>query len=315
MEDEKVTESGGVVTEAPPITEAEFEQQTAEMEKQQLEQLEQDQKLLDALDNVLAKSQTETVRTKKPPKIKFLAGTAIERGAGFLSLGFILVFMGIVALISLSSANYLLLLRLVPVCLIIIGLDLIIHLPGTRGKIRVNIPCMTIAALIVTGVCVMSVALNKTYTKQEVQYNNRSIAAELYEQSYRELNTIADIETLDITVNLNPDGKGKYKGELSADDYVTVQVRLSGVYNSPNAFARECKKIIDGYKSMNVSVTDFGFANDSQFNSYRLEIEGKFAQDFTLSQLEERVNYIYTESNEFALTDLEEYDDEQSQEN
>lgn len=317
MENENITDSteesgGAVVMEAPPITEEAFEQQTAEMDKQQAQQLEQDQKLLEALDNVLAKSHSETNQTKMIPKIKSFAGTTINRGAGFLSLGFILVFMGIIALICLFSPapNYLLLMKFSPVCAVIIGLELIVHLMRTRGKIRVNIPCMIISALIVSGVCVMGVALNKSYTKQEVLYNNRSIAADLYEQSYQRLNDVVDIETLIIKVNLNPDGTGKYKGELSADDYVTVNVRFAGVYDSPKEFSSECKKVIDSYKAMNINITNFSFINDSQFNSYRLDIEGKFAQDFSLERLEERVNYIYLESNEFALTDLEDYVEE-----
>lgn len=328
-ESEKITESvsedfGGAVTadnpaESPPVTDEAraFAEKSAEMEKQQAELREQDQKLLAALDNVL-EQHTSQIRksnkqTGKIPKTKFFAGTSVNRGAGFLSLGLILIFMGIVMLVSLFSPvpNYLLPMKLSPVCAIIVGVELIVHLVATRGKIRMNIPCLAISALIAAGGCVMSVSLNKTYTKQEVLYNNRSIAADLYERSYNNLSTVADIETLNIEVNLNPDGTGKYKGTLSEDDYVTVNVKLAGVYDSPRFFAAECKKIIDGYKKMGISVNDFNFSNDSEFNSYRLSLEGKYAQDFPVSRLEERVNYIYIESNEFALGDLVDSDDEE----
>lgn len=316
---------GGAVTadnpaDIPQITEEAraFAEQTAEIKKQQAEIREQDQKLLDALDNVLERRDNQDrdhpKNTGAIPKIKSFAGTSVNRGAGFLSLGLILVFMGIVALVCLfsPSPNYLLPMKLSPVCAIIVGVELLIHLVITRGKIRVNIPCLIISAVIVAGGCTMSVLLNKSYTKQEVLYNNRSISAELYERSYINLKNTADIETLKIDVDLNPDGTGKYKGTLSADDYVTVSVAFAGVYDSPKSFAAECKKIINGYKKMGVNVNYYNFSNDSTFNSFRLNLEGKYAQDFSINRLEERVNYIYIESNEFALNDLTDPDDEES---
>lgn len=318
---------GGAVTadkpvDIPQITDEAraFAEKSAEMEKQQAELREQDQKLLDALDNVLDRRDNQNrdainqKQKHRTTKIKSFAGTAVNRGAGFLSLGLILVFMGIVSLICLfsPSPNYLLLMKLSPVCAILVGAELIIHLVITRGKIRVNILCLIISALIVTGGCTMSVLLNKSYTKQEVLYNNRSIAAELYERSYSYLKGTADIETLRIDVDLNPDGTGKYKGTLSADDYVTVNITFAGVYKSPKQFAVECKKIIDSYKKMGINVNYYIFSNDSMFNSFRLNLEGKYAQDFSLDRLEERVDYIYIESNEFALNDLTDSDDEES---
>lgn len=326
VENKEVTaaeEPGGAITaespsEVPPVTDEAraFAEKSAEMERQQAELREQDKKLLEALDNVLEQNSIPPVvsvnRTKAKPKFKLFVGTAVNRGAGFLSLGLILIFMGVVALICLLSPepNYMILMKLSPICAIMIGLDLIVHLAFNRGKIYVNIPSLIISALIMAGGCMMSVTLNQSYTEQEVLYNNRSIAGELYELSYDKLSKVADIETLNIEVNLNPDGTGKYKGTLSADDYVTVNVTLAGVYSTPKAFAVECKKVIDGYKKMDVNVNYFNFSNDSEFNSYRLSLEGKYAQDFSISRLEERVNYIYIESNEFALNDLEDYDDE-----
>lgn len=329
VENEKITESaaedsGGAVTadnpaDIPQVTDEAraFAEKSAEMEKQQAELREQDQKLLEALDNVLERRDSQNrsaINQKQRAAQKSFTGTAVNRGVGFLSLGLILVFMGIVTLICLFSQtpNYLLPMKLSPVCAILVGIELLVHLVATRGKIRVNIPCLIISALIVAGCCTMSVLLNKNYTKQEVLYDNRSIASELYELSYINLKDIADIETLKIDVDLNLDGMGKYNGTLSADDYVTVSVALAGVYDSPKLFAAECKKVIDGYKKMGINVSYYNFSNDSMFNSFRLNLEGKYAQDFPLERLEERVDYIYIESNEFALTDLTDPDDEES---
>lgn len=331
VENEKLVDTtseesvGGAVTANNPVdipqvtNEARaFAEKSAEMEKQQAELREQDQKLLEALDNVLERREKQNHsavnQTREATKIRSFSGTAVNRGVGFLSLGLILVFMGIVTLICLFSQtpNFLLPLKLSPICAILVGIELLTHMVTTRGKIRVNIPCLIISALIVAGSCTMSVLLNKNYTKQEVLYDNRSIASEIYELSYVNLKDIADIETLKIDVDLNLDGMGKYNGTLSADDYVTVSVALAGVYNSPKLFAAECKKIIDGYKKMGINVSYYNFSNDSMFNSFRLNIEGKYAQDFSIDRLEERVNYIYIESNEFALTDLTDPDDEES---
>lgn len=287
--------------------------QTAEIEKKIAEQQEQDQKLLAALDEVLEKRswQIEGEQHRRPgSRQKRAAATVSRKGVGFVSLGLILIFMGIVmiATLSASTPNYTIPLKLSPVCAILIGAELLITQILTHGKPRVNIPSLVISVLLVTGCCILCAKLGGDYREETVEYNNRTAAGEIYDRSYVKLKDLADITSVKVDVNLNPDGNGKLKGieALSAVDIVDVSVEFGGVYNSPKNFAADCKKVIDCYRIMGINITNFHFANESKLRSYTLDVEGKYAQDFTEERLEEKVNYVYVEDYDY-IEDLEDY--------
>lgn len=287
--------------------------QTAEIEKKIAEQQEQDQKLLAALDEVLEKRSRQITgeqQKRSGSRSERAAATVSRKGVGFVSLGLILIFMGIVmiATLSASTPNYTVPLKLSPVCAILIGAELLITQVLTHGKPRVNIPCLVISVLFVTGCCILCAKLGGDYREENVEYNNRTVAGEIYDRSYVKLKDIADITSVKVDVNLNPDGSGKQKGieALSAGDIVDISVELGGVYNTPKNFAVDCKKIIDGYRLMGINITNFHFANKSKLRSYTLDVEGKYAQDFNEARLEEKVNYIYVEDFDY-IEDLEDY--------
>ena len=107
------------------------------------------------------------------------------------------------------------------------------------------------------------------------------------------------------------DGNEKIKGieSLNADDIVNINVKFAGTYNSPELFASDCKKIIDGYKLMDIDVTNYYFSNESTFHSYKLNVEGRYTQDFSESRLAEMVNYIYIENIDY-LDDISDFVEE-----
>ena len=323
---ETATENSGAVamaTELPqePITEEArmYAEQTAAIEKEQAELQEQDKKLLAALDEVLEKRTREMreQQSRTRSKGERLAATVVKKGVGFVSLGLIMVFLGIVMIICLFSPapDFLIPLKLSPICVILIGIELLLNQLMTRGHFRINIPSLVISVLLVVGCCFMCVKFNGTYKEEKEEYNNRSIAAEIYDRSYKELRYVADIASLDIEVDLNPDGTGRSKGvdALSTDDYVNVTVEFAGTYNSPKAFAADCKKIIDGYRIMGINITNFYFKNTGAFHSFNLDVEGKYAQDYTESKLTEKVDYMYLEDIDY-MEDLEDYKDETTEE-
>lgn len=315
-------ESGGAVIQTPPAEEPapeniSYEAQTAEFEKRQQEIKEQDEKLLAALDEVLEKRsrqiQYEREKTPAPPpKVRVLT-KSVRKGVGVISLGLILVFLGIVMVACLFSPtpNFLIPLKLSPLCAVLIGLEILLNQIANHGNIRINVPSIIISALLVVGCCVMCVALNKYYNERKVDYNNRSIAAEIYDKSYKELRYVADIASLDVDVDLNPDGSGRTKGleALSTDDFVNITVNFAGAIDSPKIFAGYCKKIIDGYRFMGIPVTNFYFRNESSLHTYSLDVEGKYAQDFSESRLEEQVNHIYLDNMNY-IDDLPDFIDE-----
>ncbi len=290
-----------------------FDEQNAAAERAQAEMEARDREFLASLDRVLER-QRSTVR--KEPQIeqsisKFALGV-VKKGVGVISLALVLIVMGIAMLVCLLSPahDYLLPLKLSPVAAVLLGLELLAYFVTSKGNFRVHIPSICISAAVVVGCCVMCTALNKTYSEQKTEYNNRTIAAEIYDSSYKELRYVADISTLTVDVDLNTDGVDRSEGikSLGTGDHVTVTAELGGTFTSPSDFAKECKDIIDGYRILGIPIDDFHFTNEGRLHSFSLDVEGKFAQDYSESRLAEKVSHIYLEDYDY-IDDLEDFTD------
>ncbi len=274
----------------------------------------QDNKLLEELDKVLAKHQarTQITRPVEQPKLRRVTQTVTKNGVGFVSLGLVLIFLGVMLLYCLFSPrhDFFLVLKLSPICLVLIGLEILLYQIFSRGKFKVNVPSILISAFVIIGCCVMSSVFNEKFNESNNEYNNRSIAAEIYDMSYNKLKNEAGIAKLDVKVDLNPVRSGEIEGitSLSTGDYVDITVSLSGIINTPKDFAGICKRIIDSYKSMGINVTNFYFNNESTLHTYNLKVEGKFAQDSSREELEKLVNHIYIRDMDY-LQDLEDLTD------
>lgn len=270
-------------------------------------------KLLAALDEVLEKRsrQLEQPAVAPTPKVQKIAKDIAKKGVGFVSLGLILIFLGIVMICCLFSKtpDYMLPLKLSPVCAIIIGVEILCNHMIKRGHFRINFPSIIISTLLVVGCCVMSILLGNAANKRREEYTNRSIGAEIYDLSYQELRHTVDIESLEVEVDMNPDATRVIDGpkSLSTEDIVNIKVKFAGVINTPREFAANSKKVIDGYRFMGIYVTNFYFENESALHSYKLSVEGKYAQDYSESRLMEKVSHIYLDNMNY-IEDLKDYE-------
>lgn len=268
---------------------------------------EKDLRFLAALDNVLEKHSSRT-RTKERSAVKEIAQTLSKSGVGVISLGIILIFIGVMLSYCLFSRkhDFLLLLKLSPVCLAVIGFDISINQFVLRAKFKLHIPSILISTAVTIFACVICAVFNAQFNKSSNEYNNRSIAAEIYDLSYENLKNKADIEKLDVKVDINPIGNKQINGvsSLSTDDYVDITISLSGVIESPKEFAAICKNIIESYNKMDISITNFYFSNESSLHSYNLEVEGRFAQKLSSEELENKVSHIYFRDMDY-IRDLE----------
>ena len=61
------------------------------------------------------------------------------------------------------------------------------------------------------------------------------------------------------------------------------------------------------------NVTDFHFFNETAFNTYSLDVIGKYVQDYSDTRLTEMVNHIYIEDYSY-LEDLPDLEEEESEE-
>lgn len=277
---------------------------------------EQDQKIFDALDEILGIYSNQIVKESKievqQPKKKPTQNKVMKKGVGFLSLGLVLIFLGIMMLFCLFSPkhDFSIVLKLSPISAVLIGLEIFFNQIANKGRFKVNIPSVLISSALTVGCCFMCTSLTEKFNDREEEYNNRTIAAQIYDLSYQELRYTADIDKLDVKVDLNPDGRGLSDGvqSLSTDDIVDVSIRIAGVINTPKEFSRICKEIINAYRIMGINITNFHFSNESSLHTYTLDVEGKFAQDYSSEELESYVNHIYIKDMNYLedLEDLEE---------
>lgn len=301
-----------IITEVsePQVDESVADASAAELSPADLrfqEELEaRDKNILAALDEMLARQQQPQPRRRPPEESgieRFCIGM-VRKGAGMVSLSLILIFMGIVVVCCFFSADpdYLLPLKLSPIAAVLLGVELLVYHVISGKKFRIHIPAIIISALIIGGCCTMAVVLNNSYTESRVEYNNRSISAQIYERGYHELRHAADIAEIEVEVDLNPSGSAKHEGieSLSADDVVNIAVTFSGDYSSPADFVSECKTVMDGYRFLGIPVTSFRFVSESRFSTYRLNIDGMFMQDYTEEQLLEKVSYVYVEDYDYV---------------
>lgn len=280
-----------------------------------------DREFLAALGAVLEKTRPQPAppppKPEESPAEKLAIGV-VKKGVGVVSLALILIFMGIVLVCTLFSSepDYLLPMKLSPVAAVLIGLELLAHYLASGKHFRVHIPSIIISALIVVGCCAMACVLNSSYSESKTEYNNRSVAAEIYDSSYKELRHVADIADLTVTVDLNPDGTGRKKGieALAAGDYVAISCEFAGTCSTPKEFAAMCKGIIDGYRFLDIPVTEYHFINEGKLHRFSLDIEGKFEQDYSESRLAELVDHIYVEDYDY-IPDLEDFTGTEETEN
>lgn len=289
-----------------------FTDELAEAERAQAEMEARDREFLASLDRILERQPAARSKPNNTEQAinKFALGV-VKKGAGIISLSLILVLLGVVMTCCLfsSAPDYLLPLKLSPIAAVLLGLELLAHYLTSKTDFRVHIPSICISAALVVGCCIMCVKLNETYSEQKTEYSNRTIAAEIYDSSYKELRYIADISRLDVEVDLS-EGADRSEGinSLCAGDHVAVGIELDGAYSKPSEFARECREIIDSYRILGIPIDDFHFINEGRLHSYRLDVEGKFAQDKSESELAEIVSHIYLEDYDY-IEDLDDFTD------
>lgn len=309
---------GGVAVDDNPQNTEEaraYAEQHASVEEQKIFLEEQDKKLLDALDEVLEK-RSQMDRKRPNTKSERLTAGIANKGVGVVSLGLILIFLGVVMIVTLFSKepDYFLPLKLSPVAAILVGIEILFNQMIARGRFKINIPSIIISGVLTVGCCAAGVFMNSSYKKDTIEYNSRTIAAEIYDRTYKELRNCADLKSVEAIVDLNPEGTAITKGldALSAGDKIVMNIEFGGNFADPRAFASDCKKIIEGYRIMGINVTDFHFFNETAFNTYSLDVIGKYAQDYSDTRLTEMVNYIYIEDYGF-LEDLPDLEDEESE--
>ncbi|MGN0688132.1 MAG: hypothetical protein ACI4KA_08510 [Oscillospiraceae bacterium] len=243
---------------------------------------------------------------------KFMIGF-VRKGAGIISLSLVLILMGISVLYCLlsESADVLLPLKLSPVAAVLLGLELLIYHLCSGKRFRVHFPAIIIMAVLVAGCCTLAIVLNGKLPEAKRAYDESAIASQIYESGYHELRHAADIKDILVSVELNDSSRAHDEGmkSLGSADKVILTVTFSGAYKSSQDFAGECKTVIDAYKLLNIPISRFHFISDNKFTCCRLDVEGKYMQDMTESELTAAVNCVFVDDYGY-IKDLDDISEE-----
>ncbi len=293
--------------------------QTAQSVQSDMEEItRRDREILAALDEVLQKNSVHSReprrRIRSPINFGRLAVGTVRKGAGYLSLALTLIFMGITLVCVMISPepDYLLIAKLSPIAAVIVGVEMVLSWFVSGKRLRINIPCVCVIAVVVIGCCAMSAALNRSDIEGRTEYSGRVIEAEIYEASYKQLRHSADILELSVSTDLNPDSAGKSMETLSAGDRVEITAVFDGSYTNPREFAEECRRVIKAYQELKIPVMSFHFSAQTRLSSFRLDVDGLFQQDMTAEELTELVRHIYIEDYDY-IHDLEDITEETSE--
>ncbi len=302
-------------TESPENINVRSADYLGQAEREQEEITRRDREILAALDKVLKNSsQTLDLPRKKKPRhsLKRIAVAVIGKGCGLVSLSLTLIMMGITLICIFFSAepDFTLLIKLAPAAAVFIGIEILLSWLISGRKIRINIPCTAITAVIIAGCCVLSAALSRSIAETEQQFSDRSAEAFIYEESYLKLKHKADILELSVKVDLNLEGgKKRTSQELFQSDDIEITAALDGLYASPEEFAKECAIIIGVYQELEIPVDNFRFTAETRLMSFSLDVEGKYQQDFSDRELSQLVRYVFIEDYDF-ISDLGDFTEE-----
>ena len=122
---------------------------------------EKQKQLLVAFDEMLKRHSTEIAENQKhtfAASERFTRGI-LKKGVGVISLGLILITFGIIMICCLfsQSPDYLIPLKLSPIAAILFGIEILVTLLITHGRLKINIISVIVSAALVVGCCTMGV--------------------------------------------------------------------------------------------------------------------------------------------------------------
>lgn len=298
----------------PEIAGEPIEELSGEPEPDEEEILRREQLLREALEEAEknAAALPRPVRRRRRKSLRIVLSRTVRLGAGIISLALTLVVLGIVLMVQLFSQepDMTMMIRFAPLAGVFIGVELLLFWLLSGGKFRIHIPALCATVIIAAGGCILAVSMTRTLEESVQKNNDRAVEAEIYELSYQELKHTADISKLDIRADMLPDsGKKRGAGDITLADRVSITVELDGYYASPREFAAECGRIMDVYDDLGIPVEKYRFSAQTRLMEFRLDVEGRFQQDYSDEKLKELVRYVYIEDYDF-IQDLADFTEE-----
>lgn len=230
-----------------------------------------------------------------------------------------LIAVGVLLLLRafIPSLNLLEILRFSPLILIFLGVEILLfNIFQKEGKLRYDVLSVFLCLILIGGSFVAAlipeaIKYSHGYSLSSGQYSHT-----LEEKVYDLLAGEEDVTDAQVYLqwdNWTASPENITLENLPAGTYFSVDVRLSGTYNTKEEFAAACHRILGKLQALPDAERRFGFSNYNTARtnlspSYTLDINGKFQENWTKTQMAENthVEYWTTESGGYYM-DEEDY--------
>ncbi|MEG1446824.1 MAG: hypothetical protein RSC58_06115 [Ruthenibacterium sp.] len=210
----------------------------------------------------------------KPPRV---------RRVGTVTMGVCLILTGlaIVAVFIMPTFDITLLLKLSPLVLVALGVEVLIG--SMRGeKLKYDILSMFMCFLLICGALAAAcVPLAMQYFGPEREGAESRIGQEWYDNIYANLAGNADVSRVNTEVYLNgvrnPEDM-KTLADVISEDFLRIDVVLSGAYADKDAFLKACAPIVKAVRAGGAEPDDVSIhtPHDKEEISYSLNLEGRY---------------------------------------
>ncbi|MFA9380269.1 MAG: hypothetical protein ACERKO_04330 [Acetanaerobacterium sp.] len=212
------------------------------------------------------------------------------RRVGTFTMGLSLVAAGSAAIYSLLNPSFdiLTLLKFTPVILIFLGLEVLLFaIIGGSARLKYDFLSMLVClTLIGCAVGISILPYVSTNWGPQRYYDESRIRGDIYNLCYAKLGNSSGIQTVDVSVDLRTiTDEDVTVATLTAADHVWANVHLSGPFPSALAFAQHCRMVMDRLASTNISFDSISFRTEGEV-LYTLNLDGRYEQEMTASQLE-----------------------------
>lgn len=227
------------------------------------------------------------------------------RRVGTFTMGVALILAGLLicASLLLPGFNILLAAKLAPLVLVALGCE-VLYWSAHQGsaKIKYDFLSMFVCFVLLCGsIGAAAVPALWRYFGPDRQMTESRLANELVEAAYPALK---DQNLRNMSVNVSLTGvefdAGMALTDLTAQDYVGVNVTLRGAFADTQSFAAACRRVLDVLGGLGVPLRYVDFYAEDETNHYTLSVSSRYDWDASAAQLAELASHeVYTENEDW----------------
>lgn len=227
------------------------------------------------------------------------------RRVGTFTMGVALILAGLLicASLLLPGFNILLAAKLAPLVLVALGCE-VLYWSAHQGsaKIKYDFLSMFVCFVLLCGsIGAAAVPALWRYFGPDRQMTESRLANELVEAAYPALK---DQNLRNMSVNVSLTGvefdAGMALTDLTAQDYVGVNVSLRGAFADTQSFAAACRRVLDVLDGLGVPLRYVDFYAEDELNRYTLSVSSRYDWDASAAQLAELASHeVYTENEDW----------------